>query len=307
MRKTLISLALFVTSFSSQAHEYVDLEGFFDSIGGVDLDAVEITSVEVGEGLHVLFGNGGNIIASIGDQGTLIVDTMFAPLVPKIQQAVRDLGGESIEFAINTHFHFDHADGNPLLARSGTNIVAHANARRSMVGEHPVDLVFVNYLQPPYPKDTLPIITYEDHMQFHYNGETIDLLHIAPAHTSGDTVVYFRNSNIVHMGDVFNAGYPFIDAGNGGDIDGMINFLKGVLHSIEEDTTVLPGHGPLMTYQDMEDYVIMLETVRDRIGRLIDNGNSLEEVMAAQPAREFDDRYGDSFLLINRAYMNLSQ
>lgn len=306
MRKILLSIIPIAASFSVPAQEYVDLEGFFDTMG-IDLDTVEITSVEVGDGLYALFGSGGNMLASIGDQGTLVVDTMFAPLVPKIRQTVRDLGSDGINFAINTHFHFDHADGNPLLARSGASIVAHSNARRSMVGEHPIDMLAVKYLQPAYPKDTLPIITFDEHMQFHFNSETIDLLHFAPAHTSGDSAVYFRNSNIIHMGDVFNAGYPFIDAGNGGDIDGMIEFCKAILAIINENTTVLPGHGPLLAYQDMETYVIMLETVRDRIGRLIDGGNSLAEVIAAQPTSEFDERYGDPGLLINRAYMNLSQ
>jgi len=306
MRKTLLSLALVATSLTTEAHEYLNFEELMDAFG-TDSEAIEITTQEVDPGLHILFGSGGNILASIGDQGTLIVDSMFAPLVPKIQQSVNDLGGDGIDFAINTHFHFDHADGNPLLARNGTWIITQSNSRKSMVGEHPIDMVGLAYLQPPYPKDTLPVITYDDHMQFHYNGDTIDLLHFGPAHTTGDTAIFFRNANIVHMGDVFNAGYPFIDAGNGGDIDGMIQFCKSVLNIIEEDTSVLPGHGTLMTYDDLAQYITMLETVRDRIGRLIDAGSSLEEVMTAEPTSGFNDRYGNPSSLINRAYMNLSR
>ena len=157
MRKFLFTCSLVTASFASQAHEYLDFDELMTAFG-TDLDTVEITNQEVGPGLYVLFGSGGNILASVGDQGTLIVDSMFAALVPKIQRAVRDLGGDGIDFTINTHFHFDHADGNPLLARSGTWIVTQANARRSMTGEHPIDMVALAYMQPPYPKDTLPVI-----------------------------------------------------------------------------------------------------------------------------------------------------
>ncbi|MDG2090421.1 MAG: MBL fold metallo-hydrolase [Gammaproteobacteria bacterium] len=313
----LFTFTLIASSFSTQAHEYLILEEFFNGGGGADLNAIELRTEEVAPGLYVLFasgGNAGNILVSIGDQGTLIIDSMYAPVVPKIQQAVADLGGGDIDFLINTHFHFDHADGNPLLARSGTNIVAHANARRSMVAERPIDMVNIAFLQPPYPKDTLPVITFDDHMQFHFNDETIDLHHIAPAHTSGDAIIYLRNSNIIHMGDVFNNdGYPFVDTDNGGDIDGMIEFCKSALRTINEETIVLPGHGEMLTYDDLENHITMLETVRNRIGRLIDGGNSLEEVLAARPTSDFDDKYGlptlagDPTIFINRIYKSLTQ
>jgi len=144
-------------------------------------------------------------------------------------------------------------------------------------------------------------------MQFHLNGATIDLLHFGPAHTTGDTAVLFREANLVHMGDVFNASYPFIDAGNGGDIEGMIRFCKKVLKRLDKDSTVIPGHGPVMGYEDFADYIDMLETIASRIDAMIDAGMSLEDVLAADPTAGFDERYGDPGRLINRAYMSLSR
>lgn len=306
MRKFLFLLTLVITSVSTQAQDFTEFDDVMNAMG-INLDDIVITSQEIAPGVHVLFGSGGNILASIGEQGTLLVDSQYAELYEKIQRKLRELGSTGVNFTINSHFHFDHAYGNPLLAEDGAWIITHANARRSMAGEHRIDMVAMAYRQPPYPKDAMPVITYDDHMQFHFNGETLDLMHFSPAHTTGDTAIYFRNANIVHMGDVFNASYPFIDAGNGGDIDGMIEFCRGVLDVIDPSASVLPGHGPVMAYQDLVDFVSMLETVRDRIARLIDAGSTLEEVIAATPTSEFDGRYGDPTRLVNRAYMTLSR
>ncbi len=209
---------------------------------------------------------------------------------------------------VNTHFHFDHADGNPVLAEEGAWIVAQRNARRMMTGTHDIDLVGSVVRQPPYPPEGLPVLTYEDTMRFHLNGQQIDVLHFGPAHTTGDTAVIFRGSNAVHMGDVFNnTGYPFIDAGNGGTIDGFIEFGSAILAEIDEETTVIPGHGQIAGYQDLADFVAMLKVVRARIAAMIDSGMSLDDVKAAQPTADFDDRYGDAARFLDRAYFSLSR
>ena len=236
-----------------------------------------------------------------------MVDSQFSQMLPAIKDTISELGGGGIDFTINTHWHFDHADGNPTLGRDGSWIVSQINSRRMMSGKHAIDLVTVAYEQPPYPDEAMPVITYTDHMQFHFNGETVDLFHFGPAHTTGDTAVYFRDSNVVHMGDVFNTGYPFIDAGNGGDIDGMIRFCKEVRSQLDDNSIVVPGHGPVLGYADLENYIDMLETVRDRISGMIHDGKSLEEVIAAAPTAEFDEKYGDPVRLIDRAYMSLSR
>src|SRR5690606_7716154 len=151
-----------------------------------------------------------------------------------------------------------------------------------------------------------PVITFADGMMFHFNGEPIELLHFGPAHTTGDTAVIFRGHNVVHMGDVFNnAGYPFIDADNGGRLTGMIEFCRRVLERIDRRTVVVPVHGPLATYADLVAYVEMLSAVRDRIAGLIASGASFEQVVAARPTEPFDARYGNPASFVDRAYASL--
>ena len=269
----------------------------------------EITSQEVGENMHVLFGRGGNILASIGDQGVLIVDSQFPDMVPKYRAAVEALGGGKIDFTINTHWHFDHADGNELLGEAGAWIVAQAHSREMMTRDNTINTV-VNPLieQAPYATEGLPVATFERRMEMHFNGQQIDLIHVGPAHTMGDAAVIFRGSNIVHMGDVYNnSGYPFIDADNGGDLVGMIAFCEAVLAEIDTDTVVVPGHGPVATYSDMAEYIAMLTEIRGKMMTLIGNGASLDEVIAANPTANWDARMGDPTRLINRAYASLTR
>jgi len=306
MRTLATMIALLACSNYSIAHEYLTFEELSETFG-YDFDDPTIRSEPLGDGLHVLFGYGGNIVVSIGDQGVLMVDSQFSQMLPAIRETISGLGGDGIDFTINTHWHFDHADGNPTLGRDGSWIVSQINSRRMMAGKHAIDLVTVAYEQSAYPDEAMPVITFTDHMQFHFNGQTVDLFHFGPAHTTGDTAVYFRDSNVVHMGDVFNAGYPFIDAGNGGDLDGMIRFCKKVRSQLDDNSILVPGHGPVMDYGDLENYIDMLETVRDRISTMIHDGKSLEEVIAAEPTSDFDEKYGDPLRMIDRAYMSLSR
>jgi glyoxylase-like metal-dependent hydrolase (beta-lactamase superfamily II) len=306
VKRILACLTALAATSGSSAHDYLSFDELMEAFN-TDFDAIEIHSEPVGDGLYVLFGAGGNVLVSIGEQGTLMVDSQYAPMAGKIQAAVESLGGGGIDFTINTHWHFDHADGNPALARGGTWFVSHINSRRMMAGEREINLVSASYLQPAYPPEAMPVITYSDQMQFHFNDNTIDLLHFSPAHTTGDTAVFVRNQNVVHLGDVFNASYPFIDAGSGGDIDGMILFCESVLARLDADSTVIPGHGPVMGYDDLKLYIHMLETSRNRIRDMIDLGMSLEDVLAAEPTAEFDERFGDPARFIDRAYYSLSR
>jgi len=260
---------------------------------------------------HYLFylPEGGNVVASIGEQGVLIVDDNFVPSVPVFQEKIRELGGGDVDFVVNTHWHFDHTDGNKVLGPQGTWMVSHVNSRDMMTRANVINLVVrpeVN--QPPSERVALPVATYDDTMQLHFNGERIDLRHYGPAHTTGDTAVIFRDANIVHLGDVFNtSGYPFIDAGNGGTIDGVIQFCEAVLMEINQNTIVVPGHGRVSDYAGLREYVTILKTVRDRISTLIDRGATLEEVIAAKPTAEWDARLGDPLRLLDRAYLSLSR
>jgi glyoxylase-like metal-dependent hydrolase (beta-lactamase superfamily II) len=298
-----IALALSGTAFS---HEYLSFEELMKAFN-TDFEAAEIRVREIGDGLYFMRGAGGNVVVSIGDQGVLMVDSQYEPMVPKLRNAISELGGDNIDFTINTHWHFDHVGGNPTLGRDGTWFVAHENSRRMMAGRHGIDLVSVAYEQQPSDTASMPVLTFDDDMQVHFNGETIDLMHFGPAHTTGDTAVYFRTSNAVHMGDVVNASYPFIDAGNGGDLDGMILFCEKVLARLNEESTVVPGHGPLLGYNEFVNYIAMLETTRNRISDMIDRGMTMEQVHEARPTAEFDEKFGDPARFVDRAYVSLSR
>lgn len=267
----------------------------------------EITVEKVTDDLYVLFGVGGNIGVSVGSDGVFIVDDQFPQVMPKIKDAIVGLGGKQIDFAVTTHWHFDHAEGNLSLGPEGTWLVAHENSREMMKVDRIINLVQLAYEQKAYPESAWPDITYSKDMSFHLNGEQIDLFHFGPAHTTGDTAVIFRGSNAVHLGDVYNnSGYPFIDAGNGGSIDGLIHFCSETLRQIDKDTVVIPGHGPVSDYQGLSDYIDMLTVIRDRLVMMIKSGKSLEEIIAAKPTAEYDSQMGDPTMLINRAYVSLT-
>ena len=301
----LTALTALLLPLTAQAHEQVTLDEMTAQFGW-DFESVQIRSQKITDGLHVLFGVGGNIGASIGEDGVLLVDDQFPQVMEKVLAELDRIGGGQVRYAINTHWHFDHAEGNLDLGKRGVTLVSQVNSRNMMLGDHNINLVMLNYEQKAYPKHALPSITYDRTMQFFFNGERIDLFHGGPAHTTGDTAVIFRGRNVVHMGDVFNnAGYPFIDADNGGEQKGMINFCRQVIDQIDRDTVVIPGHGPITNYQAMVDYVNMLTTVRNRLQALIAAGASFEEAVAAKPTAEFDERYGDPGMLLDRAWKSL--
>ena len=302
----LVLVSALALSLKAFAHDPVSIDEFAAQIGW-DFDA-PVTVEEVAPGLHVVFGVGGNVAVSIGEQGVLIVDDQFPQSIGKVEEAIAELGGGAVDFAVNTHWHFDHADGNPVLGAGGTWLVSQAASRRMMVSEQVVDLAIVSLVQAPYPAEGLPVITFDKTMQFHFNGEKIELVHFGPAHTTGDAAVIFRGSNAVHLGDVFNnTGYPFIDVGNGGDVDGMISFCRRVLSKINGDTRVIPGHGPVVGVDVLKEYLGMLKATRKRISRMIDAGMSLAEVIEAKPTADYDERYGDPTMYVNRAYASLAR
>ena len=273
------------------------------------LAAVEIRAERVADDLYVLFGAGGNIAVSFGEQGVLIVDTQFPELVPKIRAAIRELGGGDIDFAINTHWHYDHAEGNLRLGPEGVWIISQTESLRRLTIDNVIDpMTRPAFPQPVYPPAARPIATFDTEMQVHFNGQLVELLHFGPGHTAGDAAVIFRDRNAVHMGDLFlPEGYPFVDVNNGGDIDGLIAFCRGVLAELNEDAVVIPGHGPIATYADLARFTEMLQSVRDRVAELMAGGATLEQVQAARPTAEWDERYGMPANFIDRVYTSLSR
>jgi len=312
MIRVLLTFVLLISSFSCLSHDGpkvskpLNLEELMQAFGW-DFNSAEIEAQTISDNLYVLFGVGGNIAVSVGSDGVLLVDDQFPQMMPRILSSINDLGGKKVDFVINTHWHFDHAEGNVALGPTGTWVVAQANSREMMRQDHIINLVAAAYEQQAYPHKALPIITYNNTMQFHFNDERIDLLHFGPAHTTGDTAVIFRKTNAVHLGDVYNnAGYPFIDAGNGGTLDGVIQFCSDTLGHISKDTIVIPGHGPVTDYEALVSYVDMLKTIRSRMLILIEKGATLEDVYAAKITTEWDEKNGDNTGFINRAYMSLT-
>lgn len=286
-------------------HAPVSLETLFETVG-IDLDT-PVTLQQLDEGFYVLFGIGGNILVSSGADGVLIIDDQFPLMMPRLRAAMLEQGDQRVDFAVNTHWHFDHADGNRVLGAEGTWLVSQTNSRQKLQSDQRINLGAMTYLQEAFPPEALPDITFDDSMQFHFNGERIDLWHFGPAHTTGDAVVYFSGHNTVHMGDVFNlAGYPFVDAGNGGTLDGMLAFCEAVLSRIADDATVIPGHGPISDRKGLEDYTAMLRHVHTQIARMIETGSSLEEIQAAGITQQWDETKGDPSSFLERSFTSMT-
>ena len=272
-------------------------------------DEAKIRIQKITDNLYLFFGLGGNIAVSIGDDGVLIVDDQIPSLIPKIKDAIKKIGGGDLVYTINTHWHFDHAEGNLALDPNITKIISQSNARDYMSRGGIIDMVSSRINQEPYPDYALPVITYENGMTLYFNDEEIEIVHFGPAHTSGDSAVIFHNQNAIHYGDVFvTEGYPFIDVSSGGSIDGIINFLSKSLEKLKPGAIILPGHGEIANIQDVKDMISMLETVRDRISKMIDEGKSLQEVIDAKPTKDFDEKYPDWLgNFVNRAYASLKE
>ena len=305
------SLGLQAAHHEKEEVNYKEAQKAVTDLFGWDMKNPPITIERISDHLHVLFGNGGNILVSIGENGVLLVDDQMPEAKNVILRAIRKLGGRSVDYVINTHWHFDHAEGNNVFGPSGAQIIAQENSRYMMLNPQPINLSFIVYPQQPYPVEAVPEITYKNSMNLHLNGDRIELYHFGHAHTTGDSAVYLRDSNVLHMGDVFNmTGPPFIDADNGGSIDGIIQFCEEVLKVVNDETIVVPGHGPISTTQDLQTYIDMLIVVRDRIRSQIDEGKNLEEILASDPTKEWRDKFGEGPFIqgvVDRAYAGMTK
>ena len=260
-----------------------------------DFSQVQIGTVPVADGLYMLTGQGGNIGVSVGADGIVLVDDQVAGLVDKIRTALAALDDGDVRLVLNTHWHFDHTGGNELLAGGGAMIVAHENVRKRMNSKQFVE--FFQMERQPEPTAALPVITFTRDITLHLNGQTIEVQHTPPAHTDGDSIVWFRELNAVHMGDTyFNGFYPFIDYSSGGSIRGMIAAVDQALPRIDDQTRIIPGHGPLSNIGELRQYRVMLVTVADRIDALMADGKTADEIVAAQPTADFDADWGEGLI-----------
>jgi glyoxylase-like metal-dependent hydrolase (beta-lactamase superfamily II) len=260
-----------------------------------DFDGVKIKTSKVSEGVYMLEGAGGNIGLSVGDDGAFIIDDQFAPLTPKIRAAVAAVTKKPIRFVINTHWHGDHVGGNENMAMADAVIVAHDNVRKRMsVGQ------FMEIMQkqiPPAPAKALPIVTFTQDITFYLNGDEIRVTYAGPAHTDGDAVIGFQKANVVHMGDcLMTISYPFVDLSSGGNFEGFIAVADRVLAMADDKTKIIPGHGVVIDKAGLQAWRDMLATIRDRVKKLVDAGKTVDEVKAAKPTAEWDDKWGKEFI-----------
>ena len=247
---------------------------FVAAAQGQDFSKVQIKVTKVAGSVYMLEGAGGNIGVSVGEDGIVIVDDQFAPLAEKIQAALRQITDKPVRFVINTHWHFDHTGGNAYFQKQGP-IIAQENVRERM--KNGANLLGTEV--KPAPKEALPIITFNDRATVHLNGEDIRAIHFPHGHTDGDAVIFFPQSNVVHMGDDFvTYGFPFIDLASGGGVRGMIAAVEKVMATVPADAKVIPGHGQLSTVADMKPFVAMLKDCMGRVQKGIDRGKTLEQL-----------------------------
>jgi glyoxylase-like metal-dependent hydrolase (beta-lactamase superfamily II) len=257
--------------------------------------AVEFELEQAGDHVYMLSGQGGNIGVSVGDDGVFAIDDQFAPLTPRILEEIAKISEKPVRFVVNTHWHGDHTGGNENLGKAGAILVAHANVRKRMSEKQFIE-AFDRTVEPS-PNGALPVVTFEQSVTFHWNDETIEVVHVAPAHTDGDSFVHFRGANAIHAGDVFfNGMYPFIDTSTGGNLEGMTQAVGRILERCDGETRIIPGHGPLASRADLERYHQMLTTVRDRVAPMLQAGKSRDEVIAAKPTADLDADWGGGFM-----------
>lgn len=276
------------------------------SVSAQNFDAVQIAVVPVTESIYMLQGSGGNIGVIVGEDGTFIVDDQYAPLTDKIVAAIASISDEPVDFVINTHWHFDHTGGNENFGRMGAVIVSHENSRRRMTTDQLVELFDTE--QSAYSPEGLPKITFDASVRFHLNGETIDVFYVGPAHTDGDAVVYFRDANVMHTGDVFvRYGLPFIDQPNGGSVNGIIDAVTEIASRTDAETVFIPGHGPLSNRDDLMVFRDMLATIRGRVQGGVDGGLSFDEIVASDPTRGFPEQGIETRAFLRLVYDSLMQ
>ncbi len=229
---------------------------------------VEVKALPVRDNVYILTGAGGNIGVSVGADGTLIVDDQYAPLADRIVAALEAIDGGAPKLVLNTHFHGDHTGSNPIFGELAT-IVAHDNVRARLA------------TREDFPARGLPVLTYADSVTVHFNGDTLEVMHLPAGHTDGDSVVWFRGANVLHTGDLlFKDRFPFIDQASGGSVPGVIVNLTRLLDMLPEDVAIIPGHGPLASRADLQATLGMIRATRAEVMEALGQGRSVDEIVA---------------------------
>ena len=253
-----------------------------------DYSKVQIKVTKVAGTVYMLEGAGGNIGVSVGDDGIVIVDDQFAPLAPKIKAALKGITDKPIHFVLNTHFHGDHTGGNAQFSGDAP-IIAQENVRKRLKE----GTTAAGQTTPPAPKEALPVITFNDRATVHLNGEDIRAIHFPNGHTDGDSIIFFPQSNVVHMGDDFvTYGFPFVDVANGGSVSGMIAGVEKAMSMVPADVKVIPGHGQLCTPADVRKFVDMLKDTRSIVANAAQQGKTPEQMKAEHILAKYENLGG---------------
>ena len=255
--------------------------------------APPVVRTSLGGKLDLLRGLGGNIAVLGGDDGVLAIDSGLVEVASKTAGEIGQ--GGAVALLVNTHWHYDHTGGNELLAKAGARIIAHENCRKRLAVDQFVEAMARKV--PASPPVALPRVTFASETTLHVNGEEIRLVPVPPAHTDGDVIVVFAQADLIHAGDLyFNGMYPFIDYSSGGWIGGMAAAIGTLSGMANAKTRIIPGHGPVASWEDLKGYLAFLETVHERLGKLKEQGKTIEEVMNAAPLKDFDEKLGQGFL-----------
>lgn len=290
--KSLYLLAL-STFFTSQVAVHAHNHSKDNSKPESEKHSVKVVSVS--KNIKMLMGQGGNVGVVLGKYHTVLIDDQFAPSYKHIKDAVQGLSKNPIKFILNTHWHYDHTSGNEKFGNEGTIIVAHENVHKRLSVDNFIK-AFGKEVKA-MPEKGLPVLSFTRDVKFHLGKETMEVFHVKDAHTDGDAVVYFPESNVVHMGDLFfNGFYPFIDTQHGGSLDGMIRGGEKVLGMINNKTKIIPGHGPLAKSKDLKAFIAMLKNVKKELTVLLNNKVSLEDAIAQKPLKEISKKWGNGFL-----------
>jgi glyoxylase-like metal-dependent hydrolase (beta-lactamase superfamily II) len=252
--------------------------------------------IKLTDNLTMLSGPGGNVVVLNGPDGKVVVDTFVQPVFSQLKKTIDGMGSAPIKLLINTHWHFDHTDNNANFRQAGAGILAHENTRKRLTETH--ELLGMTF--KPAPANALATQTFKDSYELQTNGEAIALVYVLPAHTDTDISIHYTKANVLHLGDLFfNGMYPFIDAGTGGRINGMIAAADRALKMTDNNTKIVPGHGPLTNRDALMKYRDMMETARDRVQKLKSSGRKVEEVVAAKPTADLDATWGKGFMMPN--------
>lgn len=295
MNKIFLSLAFvfFITigSFSALAHKH-ELHD--------NQAPIKTTIVNVMDGLDIIQGVGGNIVVLHGDDGVFVIDNGLPDVGPDMMKALQNITQDKpVKMLVNTHWHFDHTGNNKMLSENGTLIIAHDNVRKRLQAGQ--NITALDKEIPPANKNALPVLTYEEGVKVHLNGQSAIIKKMPSAHTDGDSIVFWEDASVLHTGDIFFSGkFPFIDGSSGGSLTGVLKAIENIFSMVNENTKIIPGHGPLSTKSDLDEYYVMLKDVKQRVEAAKNQNKQREDWIKSKPLVNLKDQWGGGFMSVEK-------